>query len=140
MKSLVNPEFDRRSLTGGASCQVMRPLPKLIRSAIVPGMAFLAQLPGVLRPPSRGPDGVTVNVAGIPGLTYTVQRAPTLTGPWTNVATITIGDSGMGPVRIRTPRRTQRFIARRASNRATNRQARFFEKKDAKDARMQSDH
>ena len=36
-----------------------------------------------------------VSIAAIPGLTYIVQRAPTLAGPWTNVATVTVGYSGV---------------------------------------------
>ena len=46
--------------------------------------------------PSMGPDGVRVSFVGIPRLTYTVQWAPALTGPWTTIAPVTVGASGVG--------------------------------------------
>jgi hypothetical protein len=49
-----------------------------------------------MSPPSTGSGGVMVSFAGIPGLTYTVQRASTPVGPWTTLATVTVGESGIG--------------------------------------------
>jgi hypothetical protein len=46
--------------------------------------------------PSTGPDGVTVRFAGSPGLTYSVQRASTLSGPWITIVTVTVADDGVG--------------------------------------------
>ena len=60
-----------------------------------PTSAVLANLPGQMLPLCLGPGGVTVSFAGIPGLTYTVQRAPALAGPWSTMATVTVGDSGI---------------------------------------------
>ncbi|HWY78144.1 MAG TPA: cadherin-like domain-containing protein, partial [Verrucomicrobiae bacterium] len=51
---------------------------------------------GDLLPISKGPGGVTVSFAGIPGLTYTLQRAPTVAGPWTAIAAISVDESGIG--------------------------------------------
>jgi len=42
------------------------------------------------------PGGFSVSFAGIPGLTYTVQRAPTPSGPWTTLTTVTVGLDGIG--------------------------------------------
>jgi hypothetical protein len=53
------------------------------------------QLSANMLPPSAGPDGIAVRFAGIPGLTYTLQRAPTLAGPWTTIATVTVPDGGI---------------------------------------------
>jgi len=41
------------------------------------------------------PTLVTVRFAGIPEYTYTVQRAPSTSGPWTTVGSITVPDSGI---------------------------------------------
>jgi hypothetical protein len=56
----------------------------------------VANFSSQLLPPSVGLDGLTVRVVGTPGLAYGVQRAPTLSGPWTTLVTITIGAGGMG--------------------------------------------
>ena len=63
-------------------------------SPTIPPVAFNPA--GNLMAPSIRPGRVTLSFAGMPGLTYNVQRAPTPTGPWRNIATITIGDSGIG--------------------------------------------
>jgi hypothetical protein len=39
--------------------------------------------------------GYMVRFAGTPGRTYTVQRAPAVSGPWTPLATILVGPSGI---------------------------------------------
>jgi hypothetical protein len=46
--------------------------------------------------PSFGPLVAMVGFSGIPGLTYSVQRAPTPTGPWTTIATVPAGATGLG--------------------------------------------
>jgi N-acetylneuraminic acid mutarotase len=39
--------------------------------------------------------GVTLSFSGIPGSTYTVQRRPSISVPWSNVVTITVNGSGI---------------------------------------------
>ena len=51
---------------------------------------------GNMLPLSAIPGGCLVSFAGIPGRTYTVQRAPSLFGPWTTLATVTVESSGIG--------------------------------------------
>jgi hypothetical protein len=46
--------------------------------------------------PTFGPGGVTLTCAGVQGVSFRVQRATTPAGPWTTIATITVGDSGIG--------------------------------------------
>jgi N-acetylneuraminic acid mutarotase len=46
--------------------------------------------------PSFGPGGVTLTCAGVQGVSFRVQRAPMLAGPWTTIATITADESGTG--------------------------------------------
>jgi hypothetical protein len=40
-------------------------------------------------------NGFLVRFAGIPGRTYTLQRATALSGPWSTVASVTAGDDGL---------------------------------------------
>jgi len=54
------------------------------------------QIPGRILLQSIGPSGVTISYAGLPGVTYSVQRALTLAGPWTTITTVTAGESGTG--------------------------------------------
>jgi hypothetical protein len=44
--------------------------------------------------PSGG--GFQVSFAGIPGYTYTLQRAPTPTGAWSTIGTVLVGPNGIG--------------------------------------------
>jgi hypothetical protein len=41
-------------------------------------------------------NGIQVTFVGIPGYTYHVQRAPTPTGPWTDLGTATANNIGQG--------------------------------------------
>jgi hypothetical protein len=41
-------------------------------------------------------NGYRVSFAGIPGRSYTIQRAPSVTGPWTTLTTVTAGPDGIG--------------------------------------------
>jgi hypothetical protein len=61
---------------------------QIVKSPTLPATTVMA--------PMVAQDSVTVNFSGIPGLTYTVQRAPTLAGPWTTIATVSLGQSGLG--------------------------------------------
>jgi len=40
--------------------------------------------------------GFSVSFAGIPGRTYTLQRAESVTGPWTNLISVLVGPNGLG--------------------------------------------
>jgi concanavalin A-like lectin/glucanase superfamily protein/Big-like domain-containing protein len=51
---------------------------------------------GNMLPLSAIPGGFLVNFTGIPGRSYTVQRAPSVTGPWTTLGTVTVDSSGIG--------------------------------------------
>jgi hypothetical protein len=42
------------------------------------------------------PGGYQVTFAGIPGRTYSLQRAPAVNGPWTTIASVTVGPNGIG--------------------------------------------
>jgi len=64
--------------------------------AILPSAPSQAQLSSRMRWHSIGPDGISISCVGVSGVTYSVQRAPTIAGPWTTIATITIGKSGTG--------------------------------------------
>jgi hypothetical protein len=46
--------------------------------------------------PTPGAGGVVVSFAGIPGLAYSLQRADSASGPWTNIASVTVGPEGIG--------------------------------------------
>jgi hypothetical protein len=62
------------------------------------GPAQLTSLNLVAKPQISGKT-FTVNFSGIPGLTYTIESAPTPTGPWTKTTnfTTTASESGYGP-------------------------------------------
>lgn len=51
---------------------------------------------GNMFPPVASGGGFQVRFAGIPGYTYTLQRAPTPTGPWTTLGSVLVGSNGMG--------------------------------------------
>jgi hypothetical protein len=40
--------------------------------------------------------GYQINFAGVPGGSYMVQRAPTVSGPWTTLTTVVVGTNGTG--------------------------------------------
>jgi hypothetical protein len=46
-------------------------------------------------PPVYIPGAVQIRFAGIVGRTYSVQRAPAVTGPWTTIGTATVGPTGI---------------------------------------------
>jgi hypothetical protein len=46
--------------------------------------------------PSFGPGGVTLSCAGVQSVSFRVQRAPTPAGPWTTIASATIGENSIG--------------------------------------------
>jgi len=50
---------------------------------------------GNMLSPVAIPGGWLVNFAGIPGRTYTLQRAGTPTGPWITLGPVTVGPSGI---------------------------------------------
>jgi N-acetylneuraminic acid mutarotase len=52
--------------------------------------------PANLLPPLLGLGDDAIIFAGVPGLTYTLQRASAVAGPWTNIATVTVGGAGIG--------------------------------------------
>jgi hypothetical protein len=54
------------------------------------------EISGNMFPPTAQGSGFKVSFAGIPGRTYTVQRAPTPTGPWTPLANVVVNPSGIG--------------------------------------------
>jgi hypothetical protein len=54
------------------------------------------QISGNMLPLSAISGGYLVSFAGIPGRTYSVQRATTVTGPWVTIATVTVGPDGIG--------------------------------------------
>jgi hypothetical protein len=45
--------------------------------------------------PLYTPGGLLVRFAGIVGRTYSVQRAPAVTGPWVTIGTATVGPTGI---------------------------------------------
>jgi hypothetical protein len=51
---------------------------------------------GNLLPLTAIPGGFSVNFAGIPGRTYTLQRAESVTGPWSNLTSVIVGPTGIG--------------------------------------------
>jgi uncharacterized repeat protein (TIGR03803 family) len=61
------------------------------------------QLSGNLLPLSAIPGGYLVSFAGIPGRTYSVQRASTVTGPWVTLTTVTVGFDGIGTCEDKNP-------------------------------------
>jgi hypothetical protein len=54
-------------------------------------------------------NGFRVSFAGRPGLAYTVQRAPAITGPWATLATVVVDDSGTGSYLDASPPAGQAF-------------------------------
>jgi len=68
-------------------------------------------LPGtisVMTPAKQGANWV-VQFAGNPSFTYRVQRATTVTGPWTDLGTATPSESGIGTYTDTAPPATQAF-------------------------------
>jgi hypothetical protein len=57
----------------------------------------LAGSNNMMRPIRQG-GGWIVQFAGNPSFTYRVQRAPSVTGPWTDIGTGTPVESGIGTV------------------------------------------
>jgi len=47
-----------------------------------------------MHPPRVDQNGNYVIGLRLPGTTYAVQRAPSVTGPWTTLATVVVGPSG----------------------------------------------
>jgi len=54
------------------------------------------QISGNMLPVTLVPGGYQVGFFGIPGRTYTLQRAETVTGPWTTLSSVVIGPDGLG--------------------------------------------
>ena len=63
----------------------------------------------LLRPSMQPGSGITVSFVGTPAVTYTVQRAPALTGPWAPVGTVTVGQTGIGAYKDPSPPAGQTF-------------------------------
>jgi hypothetical protein len=51
---------------------------------------------GNMLPPLAIPGGYQISFLGLPGRTYSLQRAASVNGPWTTLGSITADDSGMG--------------------------------------------
>jgi hypothetical protein len=83
---------------------------KIFKNPPVPDLVNLPnQFSANMLPPSMGPGGVTVSFAGSAGVTYSVLRASTLTGPWTTMTTVTVGSSGIGSYADPNPPATKAF-------------------------------
>ena len=54
------------------------------------------QMSGNMLQPITTDAGFLVSFAAIPGRTYTIQRAESLSGPWLTLTTVTVGPSGLG--------------------------------------------
>jgi hypothetical protein len=66
-------------------------------SAYVLVTVYSANLPsGNLLPLIATPNGFLVTFAGIPGFTYTLQRAESVSGPWVTLTTLTADANGLG--------------------------------------------
>jgi photosystem II stability/assembly factor-like uncharacterized protein len=50
---------------------------------------------GNMLPPTSIPGGLRISFAGIPGRTYSLQRAPSVSGPWTTLSPVTVDSSGI---------------------------------------------
>ncbi|HTY88739.1 MAG TPA: choice-of-anchor tandem repeat GloVer-containing protein, partial [Candidatus Acidoferrum sp.] len=61
------------------------------------------QISGNMLPLTAIPGGYQVSFAGIPGRTYSVQRAPTINGPWVTIGTIRVGSNGLGIIQDTNP-------------------------------------
>src|SRR5581483_11261823 len=60
--------------------------------------------------PSMVPGShITVNLVGTPAVTYTVQRAAALTGPWVPVGSVTVVQTGIGAYKDPSPPAGQTF-------------------------------
>ena len=62
----------------------------------IPALPIVGNFPSQMLPLSIGSGSLTVSFSGIPGGTYILQRAPALVGPWSAIATVSVGDSGIG--------------------------------------------
>ena len=55
----------------------------------------LQTLAGTMIPPALIPGGYQLGFSGIPGLAYSVQRAPIITGPWMTFTNLAVGSGGV---------------------------------------------
>lgn len=72
------------------------------------GTAFIDVEPrilgaAVLLPPVTSPGSILVNFAGFADLSYTVERAESLQGPWTAIGNVLTDDNGAGSLADRNP-------------------------------------
>jgi hypothetical protein len=72
------------------------------------GSLVVSVIPGNTAPPNMlpavyTPGGLLLRFAGIVGRTYSVQRAPAVTGPWVSVGTASIGPTGIGSLQDTNP-------------------------------------
>jgi hypothetical protein len=111
----VNAELWNSDLQPGDS---LGALAKFVPPTIANGKVYMATFSGRLNvygllpsmlPPSSGPEGVTVNFAGSLGLTYTLQRAVVVTGPWTSIGPVSASTGGFGVYLDRQPPATTAF-------------------------------
>jgi uncharacterized delta-60 repeat protein len=49
-----------------------------------------------IQPPTLGAGILSINLSGSPGSAWSVERAPFMSGPWTNVGSITLDTNGVG--------------------------------------------
>jgi hypothetical protein len=59
--------------------------------------------------PVYTPGGVVISFAGIVGYTYSVQRAPTVTGPWVTIGSAVVGPTGFGSLLDTNPPQSSAF-------------------------------
>jgi hypothetical protein len=78
------------------------------------------QLSSSMLVPSFGPGGVTLTCSGVQGVSFRVQRALTLAGPWTTIATVVVDESGTGTCLIPPRPRATHSIAQLVRDDAVN--------------------
>jgi uncharacterized repeat protein (TIGR03803 family) len=62
------------------------------------GTIYALVPPAIVLPPGPGETGWNISFLGISGHTYTVQRAPTVSGPWTSIGPAQVGSNGVGNI------------------------------------------
>jgi hypothetical protein len=60
------------------------------------GLTVVETPVGTMMVPKAAAGGLQVSFKGIPGREYEIQRAPNINGPWTTLATVSVGSNGIG--------------------------------------------
>jgi hypothetical protein len=68
----------------------------LVASAFVLVQVRPNIISGTSLAPGANAGGFQVTFGGTPGHTYTLQRAPSVNGPWSNLGAVTVGPDGFG--------------------------------------------